>query len=352
MKIVVARPDRIGDAVIGSSCLPAIADRYSHAELYYMVRGVMQPLFKHLDYLKSVLVYPGPGVGDYRQRVDKLCEVLKGVEPDIIIHLQPEDDLYEASAKAKISKRIGYLNHKSKLFQASWLTDFLEYNKYEGSKHESEYHFDLLKFIDVQQPNKLKGQIALSENDQERLNRKVTNKLEKNFVVINPTAFSSFLRWPVEWFAKVASWIIDEYGFQVVIIGGDREDEASLALRRLLKAYENSIFDLSGQLDLAELSCLLKSSKLHLSRNTGTSHLAAAIGCPLVDLHGRVESIYASARWAPLSDNMKVLQARGKRKWLESSKRYWQRTMKSISVAQVKQATKEILEENGLKSRR
>ena len=85
--------------------------------------------------------------------------------------------------------------------------------------------------------------------------------------------------------------------------------------------------DLAGKTNLAELGWLLRHARLLISRNTGTAHLASAVGCPLVELFGRLEGIYGPTRWRALGGKTRRVTAAAdlRQRHGEAKQAFWQR---------------------------
>src|SRR5690242_4689049 len=56
-RILVVRPDRIGDVILSTPVFEAIKDRYPNSHLSILVRSVVVPLLKGLPTVDEVLVY-------------------------------------------------------------------------------------------------------------------------------------------------------------------------------------------------------------------------------------------------------------------------------------------------------
>lgn len=71
-------------------------------------------------------------------------------------------------------------------------------------------------------------------------------------------------------------------GYPMILSGG--RDEAQW-LRPLSESWVGPTCSLIGRLDLGELGALIRSAALLVTGNTGTAHIAAAVGTLLVDLY-------------------------------------------------------------------
>jgi heptosyltransferase-3 len=132
--------------------------------------------------------------------------------------------------------------------------------------------------------------------------RKHGTSFEKPIIAIHTGAGNIHKQWTTEGFAEVADWL-DAQGFQVILVGADRDLDKIDATMSLLghKAY-----NLGGSLSIGELMALFEMSSLFLGNDSGPMHLAAAMGTPIVALFGPVDE----RRWRPLSPNSLVLRGR------------------------------------------
>jgi ADP-heptose:LPS heptosyltransferase len=76
--------------------------------------------------------------------------------------------------------------------------------------------------------------------------------------------------------------LVGDHGWQVVLTGS--EEERGLA-HRIAERAAVPLRDLSGTLDLGELAALIACAPVLITNNTGPSHVAAAVGTPVVCLY-------------------------------------------------------------------
>jgi heptosyltransferase-3 len=121
------------------------------------------------------------------------------------------------------------------------------------------------------------------------------------YIVLHPWAGggrAELKEWPAEhWIALAGALAADGYGVVVTGAPGDA-DKAS----RLTEAAARSgvyPINLAGHLNLACTASLLSGAELVVSVNTGIMHMAAAIGVPLVALHGPTNP----NRWGPVASD-------------------------------------------------
>ncbi|NJL34488.1 MAG: glycosyltransferase family 9 protein, partial [Chloroflexaceae bacterium] len=101
------------------------------------------------------------------------------------------------------------------------------------------------------------------------------------WVVLHPGATASSRRYPVEHMAAVAQQLVGD-NIQIVFTGTAPEAELVAALQAQMHAPSCSLV---GRLDLGELAALIEQAPLLIANNTGTVHIAAALGTPVVVLY-------------------------------------------------------------------
>ncbi len=113
------------------------------------------------------------------------------------------------------------------------------------------------------------------------------------FVAINAGAGWASKRWPPSSFALVIEGL-QEMGVSSVLIGGSGQEDAEV-VRAVREASRIPVRSLHGRTSVRELVALLSVSAAHLGGDTGSSHIAAALGKPAVGLY----SVTRPARSCP-----------------------------------------------------
>lgn len=92
-------------------------------------------------------------------------------------------------------------------------------------------------------------------------------------------------RWPVTYYADLGRWLIREYGATVVLLGVKEEGPlGETFLAALTPAARERVVNLQGRTSLVTLKEWLQQARLLVTGDTGTMHLAAAIGTPVLAL--------------------------------------------------------------------
>ena len=316
-RLIVIRPDRVGDVIISTSCIVPIRRAFPEGELYFCAAEQMRPLLEGHPELTGFISAP--------EQIGKL-------HADVVVHLHPDKACYRAAHEAGVPVRIGYRAR----FLSRRLTHAMDDRRFNGVQHEAEYNFDLLQTIGVPRPAALTPNVHLPESARDSLRAKLPWPLESTpFAVLNPSARSQVARWPIDYFLRLACRLQDALGLLPVIIGADANDSIPPGATRVL--------NLAGQTNLAELGWLLKHARVLVTRDTGPSHLAAAVGCPVVVIFGRTAPLYGPTRWRPLTEKAVIVARSLARHPWEGRDAYWRRCFAAISVDEVYAAVQQAL---------
>jgi ADP-heptose:LPS heptosyltransferase len=346
--VILSRPDRLGDIIITSSCFKALKERYPQTEFYLLGQEEYEPLFRQNKFLKGFLKIPSAHVPRW-SRIRTLRKTFKDISPHAIIHFHPEADVSLAAFLNQIPVRIGY----RQAFNQFMLTDRMADCRKEGLKHEAEYNFDLLQFANVPKPESLEYNIHLLPTSLSQLQTKIGWDIQTTpYVVLNPSAHSQIARWPANRFLELAEWIQQKYQVRIVFIASNASDPSILEICESNSLFSSGYFlNLAGKIPLDELAWLLKFAQLHISRTTGTSHLASAMGCFSIVLFGGDLPAHRMARWKPLLNSKEIYKNASKaRSFLESAQLYIARCLSEIELKDVQEVVSQKLDEVILKA--
>lgn len=88
-------------------------------------------------------------------------------------------------------------------------------------------------------------------------------------------------RWPVEKFARLADMITGTYGVRIVLFGS--ASEADLA-EKFLSSVKTAPVNMTGRTTLGELGACIKRCALLIGNDTGTLHIATAVGTRVIGI--------------------------------------------------------------------
>ena len=133
------------------------------------------------------------------------------------------------------------------------------------------------------------------------LRQRPAGVVAKTLIAIAPGAKKSACLWPLDRFAAVGKALVQNWGATLIVVGGPAERDAGIALNEAWNGGLNAC----GQLSVLGTAALLERCNLLVGLDTGTTHLAAAVGTPCVALYAAQDW---PGRWEPIGNQHTVLR--------------------------------------------
>ncbi|MEM7034392.1 MAG: glycosyltransferase family 9 protein [Chloroflexota bacterium] len=302
MKILLIRPDHLGDLLFLTPALRYLRSLLPAAEIYLMVGPWGEDVYRHNPHINQLIVcdFPGftrrpkPSPWQPYQVLFQQARQLKQHQFDMAIVLR-FDHWWGAwlTAAAGIPHRYGYNMPEV----APFLTNALPYNP---ARHEVEQNWRLIHYawsrgslsiVDSWSDAESMGSLEFFTNEADRAwvdqwlqDNQIVE--ERPLVVIHPGTGAAVKHWRVRAWATLAQRLIDDYDCQIVFSGS--EDEKQLC-QNIIAKMTSTPFSVAGQTNLAKLAALMGNATLAIGPDTGPLKLAAAVGTPTVELYGPVD---------------------------------------------------------------
>lgn len=155
--------------------------------------------------------------------------------------------------------------------------------RYPTEEHEIRRHLLLLQRLGLPlTPSSGRLEFLTTGDEEQEHQRRLTGLglAPERYAVLHPGASSPSRRWPVTSYAEVAVELHGQ-GLTVVVTGS--VDERPLVVA-LAEEAGVPVVDLSGRTDLPGLALLLRDAAVLVGNDTGTAHLAAAVGARSVTI--------------------------------------------------------------------
>jgi heptosyltransferase-1 len=286
-RLLIVKLSSIGDVVHALPVSAALGDAYPHLEISWIVEQMSAPMVQGNPYLKEVIVLPQ----EWRKNrlsanslrvFGKLRRELRAREFDVAIDLQGLSKSAIVAWASGAKYRYGY----------DWLRElapWLEVHvpRRPQSVHVIDQFLDVARFLGAPVAEvKFPLQIPVDEADSARtMLREVGIVPEKPFLVVNPSSGGGGNKgWGANRFAALLDEAADDPGIPVVLVGGKGDLDVAGEIHRLAK---NPPVSLVGRTNLKQLAALLRDCAAHLCGDTGSAHVAAALGTPVVSIFGR-----------------------------------------------------------------
>lgn len=280
-KIVVLRPNAVGDFVFSLPALHALKAAYPDAEIVYIGKRW------HADFLdgrpgpvdKVEVIPPCPGVGaplDAQadaQEVRSFVERMGNTGFDLAVQLYGGGH-YSNPFVMRLGARVAI---GMKAAGATPLDRWVHYEQLQNRR----LHMLEVAALAGADILRIGAELHVTQRDRREAARIFPADMAQPLVVIQPAASDCRRCWSAERFAAVADALARE-GALIAVNG--TETEAPI-VHRVIESMHYPAADLSGRLSLHGLCGLLERAALLVSNDTGPLHLALAIGTPCVGIY-------------------------------------------------------------------
>lgn len=275
----------IGDSLIASTLIEDLKRRYPQAKIVGFLSEANRAFAEIVDgFDETVMVpvsRPWAAVRAIRQRpVDILLDIGQWARINAAL-----------SALAKTKFTVGLSKAGQYRHYAYDMT-----SEHRADRHELENFRGLVRCLGIEPQGmpRLKPAIMIAPPPK---------GLPARYIVFHPWASGfrhHFREWPEAHWIELARAVTKE-GYAVVITGGPKDRVQSEALAATMACAP--VIVAAGKVNLAETAAILNNAEAVVCVNTGIMHVAAALGCRMVALHGPTNP----TRFGPLSANAVVL---------------------------------------------
>jgi ADP-heptose:LPS heptosyltransferase len=201
---------------------------------------------------------------------------------DISINMRP---LISFASSLKMATIFGIVGSKYKIGRDTEGRGFFlthkSPEKYISRIHEVEHQLNLARILggDIIAHN---PEMRIFDSDiQFATDFLSANGIQDSDVVIgiNPGAPWPSKRWPAENFGRVISVLSKEPGYRIIVTGSAEEGQIANILKEM---SGGDIIDACGKTTLKQLAALMKRFNLYITNDTGSMHIAASAGVPMV----------------------------------------------------------------------
>lgn len=277
-RIVVIKPCCLGDMLMATPALRALSTHFRRAEITVVTGEWTQPAIETSPRIDQLIRYPD--ANSYWTAI-QTARLMRPFRFDIGISLDRSPVTALSLWLAGIPVRVG-INSGSR---GLGLTHRVEP---ETGQHETDLYLSVLKSIGIES-NQRDPEYAVPDDVLARVSELVPARKDRPLVVIhpggavNPGVAMLEKRWPATNFGELAHLLAHEAGATVVIVGSDSDREAVNTVKQFASV---PVVDLCGQLSLPELAGFCKQASLYIGNDSGTTHLASAVGTPVVAIFG------------------------------------------------------------------
>lgn len=296
LRILLIRPDHIGDLLFTTPALRVLRKAFPDAYLACMVGPWAKAVVEKSPHIDELIVCTFPGftrqpknsVFIPYQMAWKWAMALRARRFNMAVVLR-FDHWWGAllAYLAGIPHRLGYAIAECEPFLTMAVP-------YVSRRHEVKQNLTLVEQVilaygrDIPQ-DPLHLEFVVTRQDQEDITHYLAERgvtPDEKIVAIHPGAGAAVKEWRTDAFAQVADAIVERWQAKVVLTGS--HDDLDLAWSIYAQMCNDPIVA-AGNTTLGQLAALYQRSRLVIGPDCGPLHLAVAMGTPTVHLYGPVD---------------------------------------------------------------
>ncbi len=276
--LLLVRLRSLGDCVLMTPLISALKSWRRELRLSVLVERALAAIFEADPEVDSLLLLEPGALGKLA-----LARRLSRTGYDLVLNLHGGNTSHLLALAARARWRLAYSHHRW-----SWLYDerVPEPRLIWGRRalHTVEHQLAPLKWLGIPLPE----QPALRLHIAERWRHSMAEKMERcgaasdGYLLVHPGATLFTKQWEEEKFARLIEIVAERYRLQPVVVVGSAEKKIADKLRSMLR--REAIF-FEG-LELGELMALIDKCLLYIGNDSGPTHIAAALGRPVVVIFG------------------------------------------------------------------
>ena len=289
LRILICRPDRIGDVVLSTPIPREIKKRYPDSFIAVLLRDYTKDIYVNNPYVDEILLY------DETVNSGKYIKQFRDYLFTHAFMLLPQEKLNWILFFSGIKYRIGV---GYKFYQFISNTKSVYRYKYNPLRHEADYCFDMVRKIGIE-PQSLNPEIFLSEEENKKILEFKKNICPKGefLIGINSTSGKSAPNiTPVE-YRKLIDSLLRTTGIKTIVTDLDPPDD--------IKNIEDVEYPNINNY-LRESLITFAALDLLISASTGPMHICSALKINTLSLFSPLPAC-SPQLWGPLGNEAQII---------------------------------------------
>lgn len=280
-RILVIRPDRIGDVVLATPTLRALRKSFPDAYIAALVRPATEPVLRHNPHCDDILIDDWEGAHAGRAGFFDRLRMLRRHRFDTALMLLPTERHAWMTFFAGIPRRVG-VGHK--LYQVLSFARSVSRRKYNPLRHEADYCLDLARAVGARDDG-LAVEVFLPDGEREASAARLRTlgwSPDKPTISVHPESGRSAPNWePVKYRDFIFS-AAHRFPDAQIVVNITPTNTAMWDLLSPLASERVFLPDNGG--DLRMVMGFIALAQVAISASTGPMHLAAGLRVPTVSL--------------------------------------------------------------------
>lgn len=280
-RILLIRPDRIGDVVLATPTVRALRGSFPDAYIAALVRPVTEAVLRDNPHLDEILIDDWEQTHAGKRGFFDRLRMLRRHHFDTALMLLPTERHAWMTFLAGIPRRVGV---GTKLYQVLTFARSVSRRKYKPLRHEADYCLDLARAIGAEDDG-LAVEVFLSDAERrearERLDA-IGRDSARKLISVHPESGRSAPNWEMTKYRDFVLAALERYPELQIMVQATPSNRALHDLFAPLRSERVLIPDNGGNLRL--VMGFIAEAQAVISASTGPMHLAAGLGIPTVSL--------------------------------------------------------------------
>jgi heptosyltransferase I len=286
--LCLLRLSALGDVVHAVALVRALQRAWPQLPITWVIGKGEARLLEGLEGVEFIVYDKKAGMAGWR----RLRAELAGRRFDVLLDLQLALRASLVSTAIRAVRRIGYDRARSKEGHSLFINERIP----PGGHHAQDAFLQFLRPLGLA-PDAVEWRLPVPDEAHAWAREQLPG--DTPTLLVSPCSSHVLRNWRAERYAAVADHAAQR-GWRVVICGGRSELERRTA-DQILAAMRHPAIDLVGKDTLKQLLALLARASLVLTPDSGPTHMANAMGTPVLGLHACTDADrsgpYSDRRW-------------------------------------------------------
>lgn len=292
VKILVDGLMHVGDILIASSVLPVLKKAYPESRITYLTYGNLCAAAQMLEGVDDVYAYDYKSGGGFVQGI-RVARELRKRHYDIGISLDPRERITLIKWGAGIPVRLSL--ERALGWNLGWERQFytadLPLEGWDVTKHRMAESFQeiLRRYFHDEEKVFIPGRFKPSaEEDVQAIERMLATACKeripgKTRIALCFQTTMQYRDWPVDKFSALADRLVETYDADIILTGMAFHQEKGERIISGMK-HRDAALNFIGKTSFRQLVALFRKVDVLVILDTGSAHIAAAAGCPVVTI--------------------------------------------------------------------
>lgn len=285
MKYLVVQTKQIGDVLISTALCNNLKQNDPNGEVHYLVMDYCAGMAEGNPNIDRLIVIEKAKRNEWRY-MKALLLGIRRERYDVVINSQGQMIGLLTCLISGARLRIGFDSFPWRLGH-NRIVRFRHDTEHRGNSTLVDDRFSLLKPLGLAREDR-NYYLWLSEEEKRQGRETLLAAgvdLSRPLIAMGVNSLGHYKRWPIDCFAEVARWLIEEHDAQILVYCGPGEEEYNRGLKPLLPPeVQASVFDQIKTRSVRELVGLFAHCQLFVGNDTGPRHIAQALDMPLLTI--------------------------------------------------------------------